>query len=170
MGQDFLGAGWSFPAAIDEKGAIALSAYEENVRQSIVLILRTAPGERQMRSDFGCEIHTLVFGENNATTAGRASFFVEQALKRWEPRIEVLQVQGRPGGLEREEPDVPATVRAPLRPAFRRRSPVVGAASGPAPDPGGPNFLTVDVRYRVIATNNVFNLVYPFYLTEGVGA
>ena len=96
MAQDFLGFGWNWPLAVDESDRIALSRFEENIRQSIILIIRTARGERQMRPELGCDIHTLVFGENNMTTAGLAAFYVEQALTRWEPRIDILGVKAEP--------------------------------------------------------------------------
>jgi uncharacterized protein len=69
-----------------------MSADEENIRQSIFLILSTAPGERVMRPNFGCGIHNMVFSLNNATTAGMLAFDVRQALTRWERRIEILDV------------------------------------------------------------------------------
>jgi phage baseplate assembly protein W len=132
MAQDFLGVGWKFPVQVDEQGRIALSRFEDDIRESIQIILATAPGERQMRPDFGSGIHGIVFAENNMITAGLASFQVEKALVRWEPRIELLRVTARPDGAER-------------------------------------NRVLVEIDYRVIATNTVFNLVYPFYLTEGAG-
>jgi hypothetical protein len=51
-----------------------------------------------MRPDFGCGIHDLVFGVNNATTAGLVNQAVSRALLLWEPRIDVLAVQVTPGG------------------------------------------------------------------------
>lgn len=139
MDADFLGIGWSFPLRIEATGAIAASAYEENIKESIRLILGTAKGERQMRPDFGCGIHELVFGLNNQANAGLAAYHVEQALTRWEPRIELLKVSAAPG-----------------------RGQSNGAASNG-------EHLIISIDYRVIATNSIFNLVYPFYLTEGVG-
>jgi len=133
MAADFLGVGWQMPVGVDDTGAIALSRFAENIRQSILTILRTSRGERQMRPEFGCDINRLVFAENSMTTAGLASFYVERALTRWEPRIELLNVQAAPDRAQRDR-------------------------------------LLVEIEYRVIATNSVFNLVYPFYLTEGVGA
>jgi len=91
MKMDFLGTGWNFPVRIDG-GRAAISSYEENIRQSIFLILSTAPGERVMRPEFGCGIHDKVFSLNNATTAGMLSFDVREALARWERRIEVEDV------------------------------------------------------------------------------
>jgi len=132
MSQEFLGVGWRSPVGVEETGGIALSSFEDSIRESVVLILRTARGERVMRPDFGCDIQTLVFAKNDMTTAGLAAFHVEKALTRWEPRIELLRVEA-------------------------------------APDPTVGNRLLVQIEYRVISTNTVFNLVYPFYLTEGIG-
>lgn len=36
-----------------------------------------------------------------------------------------------------------------------------------APEPGAPAVLLIRIEYRVRSTNNVFNLVYPFYLERG---
>jgi uncharacterized protein len=62
------------------------------VRQSIMLLLTTAPGERVMRPDYGCDLQKLVFLPNDATTHGLAIHYVRRALQRWEPRIEILRL------------------------------------------------------------------------------
>jgi phage baseplate assembly protein W len=92
MTSDFLGVGVSFPVALDADGQIELALYEESIRQAIWIILGTAPGERVMRPDFGCGIHDLVFAVNSAGTAGRVASLVRRALLRWEPRVDVLDV------------------------------------------------------------------------------
>ncbi|WP_416978244.1 GPW/gp25 family protein [Streptomyces sp. T028] len=98
----FLGTGWAFPVALepedpDDPGrGILLTGGPEAIRQSIRMILGTAPGERVMRPDFGCGIHDAVFDTNDATTAGRVSRSVREALTRWEPRIDVLDVHAAP--------------------------------------------------------------------------
>lgn len=74
------------------RGGIALASGGDLVRQSILLLLSTMPGERVMRPDYGCELHRLIFAPNDDTTAGLAIFYVRRALERWEPRIEVLRV------------------------------------------------------------------------------
>jgi Bacteriophage baseplate protein W len=96
MPADFLGTGWSFPPRFDGVGGAAMSAAEDNIRESIYLILSTAPGERVMRPDFGCGIQNMVFSMNNAATAGMLAFDVREALARWERRIEVLAVTATP--------------------------------------------------------------------------
>lgn len=55
-------------------------------------MLATAPGERPMRPEFGCAIHDLVFAPVNEATAGRIQHEVYVSLDRWEPRIEVTDV------------------------------------------------------------------------------
>jgi phage baseplate assembly protein W len=90
---NFLGRGWSFPVAKDEEAArFAVAEYEASVEQGIRVVLSTALGERVMRPDFGCAIHELVFATNSAATRGMAQHYVREALLRWEPRIEVLDV------------------------------------------------------------------------------
>ena len=93
MGREFLGKGWTFPIAVDERGGISLSQYEQKIRQSILLILMTAKGERVMRPDFGCGIHDLVFSVINRSTLTLIQSGVREALVLWEPRIEVLAVE-----------------------------------------------------------------------------
>ena len=93
MSYEFLGVGWRFPVQLDRaKGDIALSRYDQDVQEAIWIILSTAPGERVMRPDFGCGIHDYVFAPNDSRTAGLVRFHVEQALVRWEPRIDLQEV------------------------------------------------------------------------------
>ena len=90
---DFLGTGWSFPVEPSPAGALRWASEDEKVRQSIWLILSTAPGERQMLPEFGCGIHDLVFEPNTVTLRAQLGVQVQEALARWEPRIEVLDVR-----------------------------------------------------------------------------
>ena len=90
----FLGKGWTFPIQVDSNtGDIAIVSYEEDIRQALLLILRTALGERVMRPDFGAGLETLVFEPVNTTTMALVQHRVEEALITWEPRINVNDVQ-----------------------------------------------------------------------------
>jgi phage baseplate assembly protein W len=89
----FLGLGWAFPVSRTPQGEVALAAYEEDVRQAIVIILSTNHGERVMRPDFGAGLRALVFEPMTATTRSLVEHTVERALIEWEPRIDVLSVQ-----------------------------------------------------------------------------
>jgi phage baseplate assembly protein W len=93
---DFLGLGWNFPIGLDGHQVELTPDGEEGVRQSIWMILGTSRGERVMRPDFGCGIHDLVFGVNDAATANAVAGAVRDALAVWEPRIDVLDVYAVP--------------------------------------------------------------------------
>ena len=74
-------------------GGVDMVAGADAVRQSLLLLLSTIPGERVMRPDYGCPLHRLVFSPNDDTTAGLAIHSVRQAVERWEPRVEVIGVE-----------------------------------------------------------------------------
>jgi Bacteriophage baseplate protein W len=95
MAHEFEGRGWRFPISLDDPGAIAEAREEDKVRQSIEIILRTAPGERVMRPDFGCGIHDLVFDTVSGAMVGRVATVIASALATWEPRIDVLNINPR---------------------------------------------------------------------------
>jgi hypothetical protein len=79
-----------------EGGRVAEVSGESAIRQSIWLILSTAPGERVGRPDFGCGIHNLLFGTQSASTTGSVIHQVKAALGKWEPRIDVLRINAEP--------------------------------------------------------------------------
>ena len=93
MDQDFLGQGWNFPVKPGLNGRLSFLSGEDKIRQSIWIILSTAPGERQMRPDFGCGIHDLVFEPNTAALRGMVQQRVRESLTRYEPRIDVVDVR-----------------------------------------------------------------------------
>jgi uncharacterized protein len=124
---DIIGSGVAFPLRLDPRGGVALSRGDDSVRDSIAVILGTAPGERPMRPEFGCGVHDLVFENVDALTIGRVEREVRVALDRWEPRIQVLDVSVEPGGAQAAE-------------------------------------LRIEIDYLLRATNDVRNLVHPFYV------
>lgn len=91
-GAAFVGRGLAFPLRTGATGALALVEDRTEVEEAIHLIVRTAPGERPMRPEFGCRIHDHVFDSINETTIGTVAFEVEQAVARWEPRVDVESV------------------------------------------------------------------------------
>jgi uncharacterized protein len=102
---DFRGTGWAFRVRVGA-GAIEAVSGDEDVRQSIHLILATAKGERVMRPDFGCGIHDLVFAAVSTQLIARVRREVEDALRTYEARIEVLRVAVATGGLAMGRLDV----------------------------------------------------------------
>jgi uncharacterized protein len=97
---NIIGRGWSFPPKLNDRNRISLVQNDVEIRQAIYIIINTIPGERVMRPDFGCEIHSLIFWPANDQTAAIAERYVREALGRWEPRIQVQQVRVTPGATE----------------------------------------------------------------------
>ena len=127
----FLGRGWAFPVVPDREGRIRIVEGEAAIEEAIQIVLGTGPGERVMRPEFGCGIWELVMEPNTSQLHGRVQARVREALVRWEPRIDVLDVR----------------VDSP---------------------PEQKHMLLIRLDYRVRANNAFFNLVYPFFLQEGV--
>ncbi len=92
MQTDVIGKGWTFPLVPNSLGQLTWLGGDEKIRESIWIILSTAPGERQMLPEFGCGIHDLVFEANTAALRGVLQGKVRELLVRWEPRIDVLDV------------------------------------------------------------------------------
>jgi len=133
MSKAFLGRGWKFPVGVDPaSGRIAMSAFEQDIRESIIIILSTAPGERVMRPDFGCGIHELVFAPISRATLSLLESRVRDSIIKFESRVEIVSL-----GFDTSQ-----------------------ASKGR---------LDTELRFRVRETNHEFNLVFPFYLTEGTG-
>jgi len=93
VSRDILGTGWKFPVRISGRGGFSLSRQEQDVAEAIWIVLSTARGERIMRPEFGCGIHDYLFAPNNASTRGAIGHQVQQALIRWEPRIDLIDVR-----------------------------------------------------------------------------
>ncbi|UHA73463.1 GPW/gp25 family protein [Paenibacillus sp. 481] len=132
MNKTFLGRGWKFPVQVDAAtGRIVMSEFEDDIAEAIRIILRTSPGERVMRSDFGCDADRYVFGLTDRTTRHLIETSIKKAIQTWEPRVTDVEVHSES-------------------------------------DPESPQRLLVSIRYVVRTTNNLYNLVYPYYLHEGI--
>ncbi|MDH3460568.1 MAG: GPW/gp25 family protein [Burkholderiaceae bacterium] len=84
---------------ISPKGGIETAGHAESVRQAILLLICTRPGERVMRPEYGCSLFRLAFSPNDDTTAGLAIHYVSQAIERWESRIDILRLNTNPDEL-----------------------------------------------------------------------
>jgi uncharacterized protein len=92
MSDNLVGAGIAFPLRVDARGGLALSRSNDDVDEAIRLIVGTAHGERPMRPEFGCGIHDYVFESIDSYTLGRIDYEIRVALDRWEPRIDIVDV------------------------------------------------------------------------------
>lgn len=93
-----LGTGWNAPVRPDDRsGRLDYASGPEKVRQSILIILDTEPGERVMRPTFGCGLRRYLMKPNTTATRTLIQREVSVALKTWEPRIDVQRVEVIPG-------------------------------------------------------------------------
>lgn len=100
MKKEFLGRGWKFPVRLDEKGRIASVSEEEDIKEAMLIILSTVPGERVMRPEFGCGIHNYVFSVLNSSNVMMIEDEVKKALTLYEPRIVIDEVRVNVDGSE----------------------------------------------------------------------
>ena len=84
--------GWSFPFKIDDLGQVDTDSGNENLRNKVLQVLLTSPGERVNLPEFGCGLRDLVFDPNNEILAATTEFTVHKALQRW--LAEDIIVQG----------------------------------------------------------------------------
>jgi len=94
--KSFLGRGLQYPLRVNAFGGMSMSEGADNIEEGVQCIIGTAVGERVMRPSFGCRIHDFVFHPNSPSTAGMVSFYVREALTKWEPRIMNVSVQAFP--------------------------------------------------------------------------
>ncbi|MBQ9632871.1 MAG: GPW/gp25 family protein [Lachnospiraceae bacterium] len=95
--KEFLGRGFSFPIRVDKNtGEVQTSGREENIEESIRIILNTRRGERIRNPRFGCGIWDYAFATMDYTSLSSMKREVEMALVRWEPRIEDIEVTVEP--------------------------------------------------------------------------
>lgn len=93
MAKNFPGRGWKFPVEIDEvTGRIKMSDYEDDVLESIKIIIGTVKGERVMLNDFGSEANNFVFQSTSSNTLYSMQSKILEAIKLWEPRVEQVDV------------------------------------------------------------------------------
>ncbi len=109
--RSFLGTGWAFPVSLDDDGDVALVDHEEDIRQSIRIILETNHGERLMRPRFGSDVRRFVFESVSTTTLALLQHRVSEALVRGEPRIDVDQVTVTVNGTAGTRVDVDISYR-----------------------------------------------------------
>ncbi|ALP53851.1 hypothetical protein Tel_12295 [Candidatus Tenderia electrophaga] len=86
----FLGVGWGFPPEFHKHAdsiQVQMVSEEEDIRESLRILLSTRPGERVMQPAYGCRIHAMVFESVNESTITEIRDVVERAVLFFEPRI-----------------------------------------------------------------------------------
>ena len=131
--KDFLGRGFAFPPRIDSAtGQFVMAESEEDIRQSIYIILMTRMKERAMLPDFGCNLHEYIFEVPDSEFEIEIGNEIIEALTKYEPRIINVEVRVDTKNLT-------------------------------------DGMIYINIDYTVRATNNPNNLVFPYYVMEGVG-
>lgn len=88
-----LGRGWSFPVTFkEESGTVALSEEEEDIKESLRILLTTSMGERVMRPEYGANMEDMVFESMNVTTANIITNRIQRAILFHEPRVEANNI------------------------------------------------------------------------------
>lgn len=91
--KSFLGTGWSFPPQFNKsaRGVIMVSL-EDDIRQSLVILLGTSPGERTMQPSYGCGLRELVFDNVTESAVTELKDAIDRAILFFEPRISLNSV------------------------------------------------------------------------------
>lgn len=98
---------WPLLPLPDQNGHICFPSLEDSVRQSIQIILRTRPGERIMRPNFGGGLENMLHEQNSLTTRRQIRDLINESLNRWEKRIildriDVWEIEDQPTGVRVE--------------------------------------------------------------------
>jgi len=94
--RSFLGTGWSFPPSFSNtKKSVIMVSDEEDIRQSLNILLSTSLGERIMHPDYGCDLTGYVFETLNASVKSYIRNIIERAILYHEPRIKVHAISFR---------------------------------------------------------------------------
>jgi uncharacterized protein len=111
----FLGTGWGFPPTFPSDGSSVRMVHgEEDIRESLHILLSTVPGERVMVPTYGCDLSRYVFRALTTSLISEIKDVVTTAVVRWEPRIDLLAC------LVRASPDEPGLLLIEL--AYRVRA------------------------------------------------
>lgn len=85
--------GTQYPLVKTPLGLLAQKTSVEQIKANLLQLLLTNPGERVMNPDFGTPLRKLFFEPNDPALAIQARQIIAKAIKDWEPRIEVTNIQ-----------------------------------------------------------------------------
>ena len=89
----WLGTGWSFPPEfIRRSRKVTMVSEDEDIKQSLEILISTSPGERIMNPAYGCGLKSLTFENIGETTITEIEELIERAVLFFEPRIDLNSV------------------------------------------------------------------------------
>lgn len=90
---DFLGTGWSFPPTFNpHQRSVETVSDEEDIRQSLEILMSTRLGERILLSDYGCGINAMPFENITVTFLTKLKSIIKKAILLYEPRIDLEEI------------------------------------------------------------------------------
>ncbi len=93
MNGDFYGTGFLFPLSVDPAtGRLAQVGDAAVVAQALRMLLRTAPGERVMRPEYGCDLRRYLFAPNTVATRRLIAEEITRAISAFENRVQLTSV------------------------------------------------------------------------------
>ena len=93
-GKSFLGRGWKYPVTFKQSSnTVVLSQYEQDIRESLNILLSTERGERVMRPEYGTNVRDLLFEPLDVSTATLVGEEIKKAILLNEPRVFVDSVE-----------------------------------------------------------------------------
>ncbi len=85
---------WSFPIEVDPKtGKIKMSSKTTEIRQSILLLLKTVRGEREVQPLYGSRLNQFAFEPISYELIREITEEVIRTISYWEKRVEAVDVQ-----------------------------------------------------------------------------
>jgi phage baseplate assembly protein W len=92
----FLGRGWSFPPTFRKgENGVEMVDEEEDIKQSLNILLSTIKGERIMVPDYGSNMEELIFEPLTVSFSKRIAVALERAILFYEPRIKTDDIRFR---------------------------------------------------------------------------
>ncbi|MEM7371298.1 MAG: GPW/gp25 family protein [Bacteroidota bacterium] len=90
----FLGTGWSFPPIFDEqRNTLKMVTAEEDIRQSLIILLSTTPGERPVKPKYGCDLKSILFEPIGGSTNFLIKDMIRTAVLFYEPRVDIDDIE-----------------------------------------------------------------------------
>lgn len=92
-----LGIGWSFPPFFNKQEAsVEMVADKDDIRQSLMILFSTKPGERLIAPQYGCNFRPFAFEIVDTEFINNLKQTIYQAISNFETRIELLEVEINP--------------------------------------------------------------------------
>jgi phage baseplate assembly protein W len=85
--------GWSFPVRVNPMtGKIETTTMQDDVKQSILILLRTFQGERLYHGAYGSNVNKFMFEPVKKSLMKNLKVEVLKTIRRWEKRAENLSI------------------------------------------------------------------------------